>query len=140
MVREEQGSVAMEDVVIQRTTVRSTKENPSSRKGSTVFIQGDNINIGTLIVNSPNAHVDNSVNTVTNNNNFHIQQNKSFSTRSTQTGVVESDHVGETGLYYPSGIPKPKHQEPTDIDRDFFKRIKPEKFASLIPSFIMMIK
>ena len=49
----------MEDVIVERTTMRSTTQNPKPKPGS-ALINGDNINVGTVIVNSPNARVDNS--------------------------------------------------------------------------------
>lgn len=59
MPREEQGSILMEDVIVERTTMRSTTQNPRPKPGS-ALISGDNISVGTIIVNSPNARVDNS--------------------------------------------------------------------------------
>jgi len=59
----------MEDVIVQRTTVRSTKENPRPRSNGSIVIEGDNINIGTIILNSPGAVVDNSTRSV------QVQQN-----------------------------------------------------------------
>ncbi|NDC22845.1 MAG: hypothetical protein EBZ49_01765 [Proteobacteria bacterium] len=58
---EESGSILMEDVIVERTTVRSTTQNPKLKTAGGVHISGDNINIGTLIVNSPNAQVDRSI-------------------------------------------------------------------------------
>lgn len=59
--KEESGSILMEDVIVERTTVRSTTQNPKPKTAGGVHISGDNINIGTLIVNSPNAQVDRSI-------------------------------------------------------------------------------
>lgn len=49
----------MEDVIVERTTMRSTTQNPRP-KSSNAIINGDNVTVGTIIVNSPNAKVDNS--------------------------------------------------------------------------------
>lgn len=127
--REEHGSVLMEDVIVQRTTVRSTTQNPTPKKNGTVFIQGDNITIGTMIVNSPNAHVDNSTNTV------QVQQNNQLGYNSTD--YRSNLHRSDTGFYYPSEIPRPIDQPGYNSDRDFFKKIKPH-IITLIPSLIMM--
>jgi hypothetical protein len=48
----------MEDVIVERTTMRSTTQNPRPKPNS-ALINGDNINVGTIIVNSPNANVNN---------------------------------------------------------------------------------
>ena len=126
--REEHGSVLMEDVIVQRTTTRSTTQNPTPKKGGSVYIQGDNINIGTIIVNSPNARVDNST------NNVQVQQNnQSGSSTDYRSNLYRSN----TGFYYPSELPKPLNQPGYDADRDFFKKIKPH-IITLIPSILMM--
>lgn len=57
--KQEQGSILMEDVIVERTTMRSTTQNPRP-KSSNALINGDNVTVGTIIVNSPNAKVDNS--------------------------------------------------------------------------------
>ena len=49
----------MEDVIVERTTMRSTTQNPKPKSYNTL-ISGDNVTVGTIIVNSPNARVDNS--------------------------------------------------------------------------------
>lgn len=128
--REDNGSVLMEDVIVQRTTVRSTTQNPTTdKKNGTVFIQGDNITIGTMIVNSPNARVDNSTNTV------QVQQNFPQSNRSEYQSKVY--YNSDSGLYSPYEPPKPLNQPGYNSDRDFFKKIKPH-IITLIPSIIMM--
>jgi len=49
----------MEDVIVERTTMRSTTQNPRPKPANAI-INGDNVTVGTIIVNSPNASVDNS--------------------------------------------------------------------------------
>lgn len=127
--REDHGSVLMEDVVVQRTTVRSTTQNPSTSKGGTVFIQGDNINIGTLIVNSPNARVDNSVNTVQVQQNFQQPATSDFRSRL----YYNSDN----GLYGPAVTSSKPKQPDYHADRDFFKKISPH-IITIIPNILMM--
>lgn len=116
----------MEDVIVQRTTTRSTKENPTPKKGGSVYIQGDNINIGTIIVNSPNAVVDNSVKTV------QVQQN--------YEPVYKQDHINTSNSGFKSPvdqIPKPKRQENYHNDRDFFRNAD-SMLIRIIPSLLMM--
>lgn len=126
--REDHSSILMEDVVVQRTTLRSTKQNPSQNKGSAVNIQGDNITIGTLIVNSPNARVDNSIHTTS------VQQINNTSSSSFRS---EFDHISENGFKGPV----PKKDVEYHNDRDFFKNIgrnSDKILLRLIPSFIML--
>jgi ribosomal protein L24 len=59
--KDEQGAILMEDVIVERTTVRSTTQNPKPKSGGGVIIEGDNVHIGAIIINSPNSKVDNSV-------------------------------------------------------------------------------
>jgi hypothetical protein len=122
----------MEDVIVQRTTVRSTTQNPTPKKNATVFIQGDNINIGTLIVNSPNSFVDNSVNTVNVHQNF--QSGSSEHKSSYRSAPTKEGQVGLFGIKSTQPVP---YQEPTNIDRDFFKRAKPHMFT-IIPNLLLM--
>jgi hypothetical protein len=118
----------MEDVVVQRTTVRSTTQNPTPKKNGSVYIQGDNITIGTMIVNSPNARVDNSTNTV------QVQQNNQ---PSSNTDYNSNTHRSATGFSYPSELPKPLNQPGYHSERDFFKKISPH-IITLIPNILMM--
>lgn len=107
----------MEDVIVQRTTVRSTKENPRPRSNGSIVIEGDNINIGTIILNSPGAVVDNSTRSV------QVQQN------------YEPRYVSNPT--HPPGVmvlEGPKQKE-SHNDRDFFKNLD---LAKIIPSLIMM--
>lgn len=124
--KDEQGSVLMEDVIVQRTTVRSTKENPTPKKGGNVTIQGDNINIGTIIVNSPNAHVDNSVKSV------QVQQN--YEPKYYQDPINTID-IGFKGPM--DRIPRPVRQENFHNDRDFFRNVD-SMLIRIIPSLLMM--
>lgn len=119
----------MEDVIVQRTTVRSTTQNPSPSKGGAVYIQGDNITIGTMIVNSPNARVDNSTNTVQVQQNFPQDNNSDYRSK--------FYYNSDSGLYSPTEVPKPKNQPGYNSDRDFFKKIKPH-IITLIPTILMM--
>ena len=73
--REESGAVLMEDVIVQRTTVRSTKENPRPKSNGSIHIEGDNINIGTIVLNSPGAVVDNSTKQVQVQENLNAPSN-----------------------------------------------------------------
>lgn len=123
----------MEDVIVQRTTVRSTTQNPKPSKNATVFIQGDNINIGTLIVNSPNSYVDNSVNTFNVQQNF--QSNTSTGNKSNYQPKVTED--GQAGLFGIRSKQPGPYQEPTNIDRDFFKKAKPHLFT-IVPNLLLM--
>jgi hypothetical protein len=79
----------MEDVIVEHKIVRSTSNTPRPRGGP--IVSGDNITIGTMIVNSPGAKVDNSV---------HMSQ-------SAQGGVTQFAAVDSKDHY--------------DADRDFFK-------------------
>ncbi len=79
----------MEDVIVEHKIVRSTSNTPRPRGGP--IVSGDNITIGTMIVNSPGAKVDNSV---------HMSQNM-------QGGATRFAAVDSKDHY--------------DSDRDFFK-------------------
>jgi hypothetical protein len=113
----------MEDVIVERTTVRSTTQNPKPKpNGGGVYISGENITVGTIIVNSPGARVDNSTNTYTQMN----QQNNAVGS-------------GSSGTYGPNstqalGI---RNDEPAyHADRDFFKGMDGVA-KKLLPTFIM---
>ena len=127
----------MEDVIVQRTTIRSTTENPSPKKGGSVYIQGDNINIGTMIVNSPNAVVDNSTRVV------QVQQNYTPQSHNPQ-GYNPQEYIlrsnNQEGFDGPRD-PFPKQERPKDYhnDRDFFKNMS-GAWVRIIPSLIMMKK
>ena len=124
--KEDNSSVLMEDVIVEKTTVRSTTQNPKPKSTGGVYISGDNINIGTLIVNSPNAKVDNSTNTTTNTqiNQINQQQNNS---RNDSGGV---GHRETSALFA-------KPQEPAyHTDRDFFKGLD-GVLMKIIPTFAM---
>jgi len=122
--REDNSSILMEDVIVERTTVRSTTQNPKPKQsGGGVHISGDNINIGTIIVNSPGAKVDNSVNTQI--NQINQQQNNSSS---------KDSSIGPKGT---SSLFAGPHGEPAyHTDRDFFKGIDGVAMK-LIPSFVI---
>ena len=118
--KEDNSSILMEDVIVERTTVRSTTQNPKPKSTGGVHISGDNINIGTIIVNSPGAKVDNSINTYTQMN----QQNNN----------IEFSSSGFHGPHATSALMK--NDEPAyHTDRDFFKGVD-GVFKKLIPSFI----
>jgi hypothetical protein len=122
--KEDSSSILMEDVIVERTTVRSTTQNPKPKpSGGGVYISGDNINIGTIIVNSPGAKVDNSTNTYTQVN----QQNN----------TTESQYQTRTGPQRTTSLFIQKKPEPAyDTERDFFRDL--DKVAlKLVPSFIM---
>lgn len=128
--REEHGSILMEDVVVERTTLRSTKQNPSQNKGSAVNIQGDNINIGTLIVNSPGARVDNSTRIT------QIQQTSHYD-KTSSSFTSQLEYVEDSGLKGPVSKRSPEYHN----DRDYLKNISRNIdtiIIRLIPSFIMM--
>ena len=111
----------MEDVIVERTTVRSTTQNPKPKQGSGgVYISGDNITVGTIIINSPGAKVDNSTNTIS-----QVNQQQNNSRNDSVTG-----HRETSSLFSSS-------QEPAyHTDRDFFKGTG-DTFIKLIPSFVM---
>ncbi len=116
----------MEDVIVERTTVRSTTQNPKPKpSGSGVYISGDNINIGTIVVNSPGAKVDNSTTTNTQINQVNQQQNNDSKS---------SSGVGPEGRI---SIFASSHGEPAyHTERDFFKGMD-GVFFKLVPSILM---
>jgi len=107
----------MEDVIVERTTVRSTTQNPKPKSTGGVHISGDNINIGTIIVNSPGAKVDNSTNTVIQTN----QQQNNSGTSSNR--FVDFHH-------------NPPPNEHHNVDANFFKGMD-GVVMKLLPSFVM---
>jgi hypothetical protein len=108
----------MEDVIVQRTTVRSTKENPRPKSSGGIVIEGDNINIGTIILNSPGAVVDNSVKQVQMQQNLNSPSNSNY----------KSD----------DSITIQENNKSFDIDRDYFSNTV-KKFPQLMPSLIMHV-
>lgn len=114
--REESGAVLMEDVIVQRTTVRSTKENPKPKSNGSIHIEGDNINIGTIVLNSPGAVVDNSTKQVQVQQNLNAPSNPKIISGNGFTIEDKSSNY--------------------DIDRDYFSNAV-KKFPQLLPSLIM---
>jgi hypothetical protein len=120
--KEDNSSVLMEDVIVERTTVRSTSQNPKPKSNGGVHISGDNINIGTIIVNSPNAKVDNSTTTNTN-----------IVAQSQQQNNGRRENITDYG----DGFRVINSEQPNyHTDRDFFKGID-SVFMKLIPSALM---
>ena len=117
--KEDHSSVLMEDVIVERTTVRSTTQNPKPKSTGGVYISGDNINIGTIIVNSPNAVVDNSTKVVAVNQ----QQNNNSGKSTTSNGFVEFHH-------------NPPPNEHYNNDANFFKGVD-GVMMKILPSFIL---
>ena len=117
--KEDNSSVLMEDVIVERTTVRSTTQNPKPKSTGGVYISGDNINIGTIIVNSPNAVVDNSTKVVAVNQ----QQNNNSGKSTTSNGFVEFHHNPPPNQYY-------------NNDANFFKGVD-GVMMKILPSFIL---
>jgi hypothetical protein len=107
----------MEDVIVERTTVRSTTQNPKPKQGGGVYISGDNITVGTIIINSPGAKVDNSTNSITQVN----QQQNNSGTKSNR--FADFHH-------------NPPPNEHHDVDSNFFKGTG-DTLIKLIPSFVM---
>lgn len=129
--KEDNSSVLMEDVIVERTTVRSTTQNPKPKSNGGVHISGDNINIGTIIVNSPNAKVDNSTKSDTRIDN------------STNTVSLNQQMVnGAPSKYFDSGdgfsviTTQPDNYH---TDRDFFKDFG-SAFVKLIPGYSVFKK
>lgn len=122
--KEDNSSILMEDVIVERTTVRSTTQNPKPKPSNGgVYISGENINVGTIIVNSPGAKVDNSVNTITQVNQ---QNNTTESYSHARTGPQKSKPV------FAGKKPEPAY----DTERDFFRDLDKVAFK-LILSVIM---
>lgn len=121
----------MEDVIVQRTTVRSTSENPKPKSGGGVVISGDNINIGTIIVNSPNAKVDNSSKTDTRIDN---STNTVSLNQQLINGVPSKTFDSGDGFTIVS-----TQQENYNADRDYFKDLG-SAFVKLIPGYSLFKK
>jgi hypothetical protein len=119
--KEDNSSILMEDVIVERTTVRSTTQNPKPKQGGGVYISGDNINIGTIIVNSPGAKVDNSTTTNTQINQINQQQNNN---NGKSNKLVDFHHNPPPNQYH-------------DVDSNFFKGMD-GVVMKLIPSFVMV--
>ena len=125
--KEDHSSILMEDVIVERTTVRSTTQNPKPKQGSGgVYISGDNINIGTIIVNSPGAKVDNSTTTNTQINQTNQQQNNNYSRNNSRTSTGESTPI----------FTRSPEEPAYHTDRDFFKNVD-SVFFKLVPSILM---
>jgi hypothetical protein len=120
--KEDNSSILMEDVIVERTTVRSTTQNPKPKSSGGVVISGDNITVGTIIVNSPNAKVDNSTNTSTNVVSVNQNQNNGSVPK-----VIRDPEGAFTYIEKPQGN--------YNNDRDFFNGIE-SIFTKLIPSFV----
>ena len=117
--KEDHSSVLMEDVIVERTTVRSTTQNPKPKSTGGVYISGDNINIGTIIVNSPNAVVDKSTKVVSVNQ----QQNNNPGKSITSNGFVDFHHNPPPNQHY-------------NTDANFFKGVD-EVIIKILPSLIL---
>jgi hypothetical protein len=116
----------MEDVIVERTTVRSTTQNPKPKSSGGVYISGDNITIGTIIVNSPGAKVDNSSTTNTQLNQTNQQQNNSYSRNNSGISSRESSPT----------FTRPPEEPAYHTDRDFFKNVD-SVFFKLVPSILL---
>ena len=122
--KEDHSSVLMEDVIVERTTVRSTTQNPKPKSGGGVLISGDNITVGTIIVNSPNAKVDQSTKVLS------VQQ-------SNVIGNSNGHSQGSYGSSHHDPLFVKREQQPAyDEDRDFFRDLD-NVFIKVAPSFIM---
>jgi len=119
--KEDNSSILMEDVIVERTTVRSTTQNPKPKSSGGVYISGDNINIGTIIVNSPGAKVDNSTTTNTQINQINQQQNNNNGTSSNR--FVDFHYDPPPNQHY-------------NADSNFFKGLD-GVMMKILPSFIM---
>ena len=118
--KEDNSSVLMEDVIVERTTVRSTTQNPKPKpNGSGVYISGDNITVGTIIVNSPGAKVDNSTNT-------QISQ---------QASIVSGGARADNGPSSSASIFAQSSDSANNTERDFANKI-PTVLMQLAPSLI----
>jgi hypothetical protein len=122
--KEDNSSILMEDVIVERTTVRSTTQNPKPKSTGGVHISGDNINIGTIIVNSPGAKVDNSTTTTTNTQINQINQQQNNSRNSS----------GGTGSQETSALFARPSEPAYHTDRDFFKGLD-GVVMKFLPSF-----
>ena len=131
MPREDNSSVLMEDVIVQRTTVRSTSENPKPKSGGGVVISGDNINIGTIIVNSPNARVDSSTKTDTRIDN---STNTVSLNQQLINGAPSRTFDSGDGFSIVSTQPNNYH-----TDRDYFNDMG-SAFIKLIPGYSLFKK
>ena len=126
--KEDNSSILMEDVIVEKTTVRSTTQNPKPKSNGGVYISGDNINIGTLIVNSPGAVVDNSTKVVsvhqsqTNQSNHQSHSSTPLTSQSSSSILVSRE---------------PDNNQPAyDTERDFFKKVIPA-FSMALPSILI---
>ena len=115
--KEDNSSILMEDVIVERTTTRSTTQNPKPKSNGGIYINGDNINIGAIIVNSPNSVVDNSKKVVMLN-----QQNNYSERQSYSDGFIEFKNDPSPNQYY-------------NNDANFFKGID-QVLIKLLPPFL----
>ena len=107
--KEDNSNVLMEDVIVEKTTVRSTTQNPKPKSGGGVVISGDNITVGTIIVNSPNANVDNST------KNIVVQQSNSINSDSSINGKLGPSNTKSATI---------DNKDPAyHTDRDFFRNM-----------------
>ena len=120
--KEDHSSVLMEDVIVERTTVRSTTQNPKPKSGGGVVISGDNITVGTIILNSPNAKVD--------------QSTKVVAVQQTATQNITHGHSNEVGPSSTSSLFESREQPAYHTERDFFRDLD-KVFIKVAPSFIM---
>lgn len=115
--KEDNSSILMEDVIVERTTTRSTTQNPKPKSNGGIYISGDNINIGAIIVNSPNSVVDNSKKVVM------LNQQNNYSERPTYSdGFIEFKNDPSPNQYY-------------NNDANFFKGID-QVLIKLLPPFL----
>jgi hypothetical protein len=115
--KEDNSSILMEDVIVERTTTRSTTQNPKPKSNGGIYISGDNINIGAIIVNSPNSVVDNSKKVVM------LNQQNNYSERPTYSdGFIEYKNDPSPNQYY-------------NNDANFFKGID-QVLIKLLPPFL----
>ena len=115
--KEDNSSILMEDVIVERTTTRSTTQNPKPKSNGGIYINGDNINIGAIIVNSPNSVVDNSKKVVM------LNQQNNYSERPTYSdGFIEFKNDPSPNQYY-------------NNDANFFKGID-QVLIKLLPPFL----
>lgn len=125
--KEDNSSILMEDVIVERTTVRSTTQNPKPKSNGGVYISGDNINIGTIIVNSPGAVVDNSTKVVSVNQQQNIQHKQAQSSPQVMSNSSSLVHYATA---------EQTNDKPYHTDKDFFKNMD-SVFWKAIPSIMM---
>ncbi len=102
----------MEDIIVDHKVIRSTSSNPIQRSGP--LVSGENISIGTMIVNSPNARVDNSV-----------RINQSYTNNGSPSALSSIAVTRDNG------------QDNYNADRDFIKNAS-KNFDKVVPALMMM--